>query len=60
MRGSLPTGNARIRTAESSAGRTCAEEGCGTRLSVYNSAERCWQHADVVFPNFRGRRVTGN
>jgi hypothetical protein len=25
-------------------GRVCDEPGCGTRLSVYNSRERCWQH----------------
>ena len=24
--------------------RVCAVEGCGTRLSIYNAWERCWQH----------------
>jgi hypothetical protein len=43
------------RTTE--AGRECAEPGCRTRLSVYNGNEFCWQHADVVFPNFRGKRL---
>jgi hypothetical protein len=37
-------------------GRICAEPGCGTRLSVYNRAARCWQH-EPVRPYFeRGRK----
>jgi hypothetical protein len=24
--------------------RTCGHEGCATRLSIYNRAERCWLH----------------
>ena len=28
-------------------GRVCAELGCGTRLSVYNRSDRCWQHEPV-------------
>ena len=28
----------------SSPERVCAVEGCGTRLSIYNSWDRCWQH----------------
>ena len=24
--------------------RVCAEEGCDTRLSIYNAWNRCWQH----------------
>jgi hypothetical protein len=42
------------------AGRTCAEPGCSTKLSVYNASEYCWQHADVVFPNYRGKRLAPN
>jgi hypothetical protein len=38
-------------------GRVCVEPGCGTRLSRYNPAMYCWQHADVVFPNYRGKRL---
>jgi hypothetical protein len=38
-------------------GRICSHPGCRTKLSVYNAAERCWQHADVVFPNHRGKRL---
>jgi len=28
-------------------GRTCAEPGCGTILSIYNSADRCSLHGHV-------------
>jgi hypothetical protein len=38
-------------------GRVCTHPGCETKLSVYNQSDRCWQHADVVFPNFRGKRL---
>lgn len=37
--------------------RECAERGCSTKLSRYNSRDRCWQHSDIVFPNYRGRRL---
>ena len=39
------------------AGRTCAVPGCSTRLSIYNLGGHCWQHADLVFPNYRGKRL---
>jgi hypothetical protein len=42
------------------AGRTCAEPGCTTKLSIYNTATMCWQHAEVVFPNYRGKRLQPN
>jgi hypothetical protein len=38
-------------------GRICSAPGCTTRLSVYNASERCWQHAEVAFPNHRGKRL---
>ncbi len=38
-------------------GRVCAESGCETRLSVYNPGRHCWQHADITFPNYRGKRL---
>jgi hypothetical protein len=37
--------------------RTCAEPGCDTKLSIYNAGSHCWQHSDVVFPNYRGKRL---
>lgn len=38
-------------------GRVCAHDGCRTKLSVYNEGDHCWQHADVAFPNYRGKRL---
>ena len=37
--------------------RVCAEPGCETRLSVYNARPKCWQHTEIAFPNYRGRRL---
>jgi hypothetical protein len=37
--------------------RVCEAEGCETRLSMYNAASHCWQHAEVTFPTFRGKRL---
>jgi hypothetical protein len=39
------------------AGRVCEHPGCRTRLSVYNTGPTCWQHADLEFPNLRGKRL---
>jgi hypothetical protein len=36
----------------------CAHDGCKTKLSIYNSSDHCWQHAEVVFPNYRGKRLS--
>ena len=38
-------------------GRTCAAPGCATKLSIYNVSSTCWQHTDLVFPNYRGKRL---
>ncbi len=38
-------------------GRICSFAGCETKLSVYNTADRCWQHAESAFPNHRGKRL---
>ena len=39
-----------------SEGRVCAADGCGTKLSIYNKWDYCWQH-EPVRPYFeRGRR----
>jgi hypothetical protein len=37
-------------------GRTCAQKGCNTKLSVYNRAEKCWAHADTKLSPLRGRK----
>jgi hypothetical protein len=44
----------------SSGGRVCSAPGCTTRLSIYNLASFCWQHAELHFPNYRGKRLAGN
>jgi hypothetical protein len=51
--GKLPDPN---RTEPS--GRVCAEPGCDTALSIYNRRSRCWQHTEIVFPNYRGKRLS--
>ncbi len=37
--------------------RVCEIPGCETKLSRYNPAKRCFQHAEVVFPSYRGKRL---
>jgi len=37
--------------------RVCEAPGCHTKLSIYNPARHCWQHAEVQFPSFRGKRL---
>jgi len=39
------------------AGRVCAEEGCGTKLSIYNNGKFCAQHAPMAVPRTRGRKI---
>ena len=41
------------------ADRTCAQEGCDTRLSRYNRREYCYAHAPTRYPRLRGRVVPG-
>ncbi len=36
--------------------RVCAEEGCETRLSIYNRSKLCWQHEPVRYDVLRGRK----
>jgi hypothetical protein len=38
--------------------RICAHDGCETKLSIYNPRKHCWQHTEVVFPNYRGKRLS--
>ncbi len=41
-------------------GRTCGEDGCATRLSIYNRNEHCWVHESprkyIVHPGGRPRK----
>lgn len=39
-------------------GRTCAHEGCITRLSMYNRRDTCFTHAQPKIPRLRGRKVS--
>jgi hypothetical protein len=57
MQGSRPGHHPSPSSTESS-GRVCAHDGCETKLSIYNSSDHCWQHAEVVFPNYRGKRLS--
>jgi hypothetical protein len=38
-------------------GRECAAPGCSTKLSIYNLSSTCWQHTEIAFPNYRGKRL---
>ena len=35
-------------------GRVCGDKACPVRLSRYNRAERCFNHAPARFPRLRG------
>ena len=37
--------------------RICSAPGCATTLSIYNLSSKCWQHADLKFPTYRGKRL---
>ncbi len=39
-----------------SKGRACAEEGCITRISIYNRSKYCWMHEPVRYYIARGRK----
>ena len=47
-------GRARRRPKTYGEGRVCGDSGCETRLSRYNRAEFCFQHAPARFPRMRG------
>lgn len=38
-------------------GRVCREDGCATRLSIYNDSPYCSVHTPMVTPRTRGRRA---
>lgn len=38
-------------------GRICREDGCGTRLSMYNSGKYCYEHEPMTIPRTRGRKI---
>jgi hypothetical protein len=54
--GSPISGNVRASKAFK-AGRRCAEDGCGTVLSIYNKGRFCYQHEPMATPRTRGRKI---
>ena len=38
-------------------GRVCAEDGCETKLSIYNEGRYCFQHEPQATPRMRGRKI---
>ena len=38
-------------------GRVCREPSCDTRLSMYNNGKFCAQHAPLIVPRTRGRKI---
>jgi hypothetical protein len=36
--------------------RVCAEDGCGTVISIYNRSTYCWAHEPVHYYVARGRK----
>lgn len=47
-------GRTRRRPKTFGEGRTCQDDGCTTRLSRYNKAAFCFNHAPARFPRLRG------
>jgi hypothetical protein len=37
-------------------GRVCAEEGCGTVISIYNRSRYCWLHEPLRYHALKGRK----
>ncbi len=37
--------------------RVCGEDGCGTRLSIYNDSAWCSLHAPMEVPRTRGKKI---
>lgn len=44
-------------TRRSRSGRVCGEDGCGTKLSMYNDGAFCSLHAPMVVPRTRGKKL---
>jgi hypothetical protein len=37
--------------------RTCRQQGCDTKLSIYNNGKYCYQHEPMAIPRTRGRKI---
>lgn len=40
-----------------SAGRTCREPECETRLSIYNNGKFCASHEPMIVPRTHGKKI---
>lgn len=38
-------------------GRVCREDGCKTKLSIYNESDFCFLHEPQVTPRMRGKKI---
>ncbi|HUY63796.1 MAG TPA: hypothetical protein VMV14_04700 [Acidimicrobiales bacterium] len=38
-------------------GRTCDQDGCQTKLSIYNDGHYCYQHEPQATPRMRGKKI---
>ena len=38
-------------------GRVCDEDGCTTRLSIYNDGHYCFRHEPQATPRMRGKKI---
>lgn len=57
MKGTRPGRMPRPTRVVEGGDRICEQPGCTTKLSRYNARNRCWQHTEIAFPNYRGRRL---
>lgn len=57
MKGTRPGRMPRPSRTVDDAERVCEVPECSTKLSRYNFRTRCWQHTEIAFPNYRGRRL---
>ncbi|MCE2529342.1 MAG: hypothetical protein J4G11_05680 [Acidimicrobiia bacterium] len=39
-------------------GRVCRQDGCSTKISIYNRRDYCNAHAPVNFPRVRGHIIS--
>jgi len=56
LKGSRP-GKVPPASPTTAGGRICTVRGCTTKLSIYNLSATCWQHTELDFPNYRGKRL---
>jgi hypothetical protein len=55
--GEAMTGGSERASRAFAKGRTCLEEGCEARLSMYNPGKYCSLHEPMAVPRTRGRKI---